>query len=129
MAEFNGWTVITMPSDPAPKSIEPLAQSVVGVSTNPFTGEQQVQDWNASWLELSVTMPPMDATEALPWVDFLIACKGQACVFQLANATLASLIPAAANVNGYWRMKINSLKWSVNDGLIYGMQFDIREAI
>jgi hypothetical protein len=129
MPTFNGWTVITMPTDPAPKSIEPVSQNVVGAATNPFSGKQQIHDWNANWLELSVTMPPMDATEAAPWVDFLIACKGQACVFQLANTTFAALIPATAAVNGYWRMKRNSLKWSVNDGAIYGMQFEIGEAI
>lgn len=118
-----------MPASPAPKSIEITSQNVVGIAGNPFSGQQQIQDWNANWLELSVTLPPMDATTAADWVSFFIACKGQACVFQIANTTWAGLIPAAANVNGYWRLKTNAPKWSINDGVIYGFQFDIREAI
>lgn len=127
---FNGWRVVTMPSHPAPASIEPVSQNIVGVSMNPFSGDQEIQNWAASWMELSVTMPPLEPTVDGPaWVDFLISCQGQAAVFQIANATWASLIPAAADTNGYWRLKNNSPKWSVNEGTVYGMTFEIREAI
>ena len=129
MATYNGWTVVTMPATPAPQSIEVTSQNVVGVALNPFTGQQQIQDWRAAWLELSVTMPPMDAATAANWTNFLLSCKGQACVFQLTNAGLAALIPAAANANGYWRLKSNAPKFSVNEGILYGFQFEIREAI
>ena len=129
MPTYNGWNVITMPSSPAPKSVEWTRQSIVAVSVSPFTGQQQIQDWNSSWLEASITLPPMTQTEALPWVNFLLSLNGQAGVFQFANALLASLIPAAANASGYWRLKSNSRKWSVGEALIYGFQFDIREAL
>jgi len=129
MATFNGRTIVTMPSSPAPKALEPVSQNVVGASTNPFTGQQQVYDWNANWLELKVTMPPMITIDGQAWVDFLISCKGMACVFQISNATFASMIPASANVNGYWCLKTNSPQWSVNDGVVYGLEFEIREAI
>lgn len=130
MATFNGWTIVTMPTTPAPASIEITSQNIVGASLNPFTGQQQIQDWLASYVELSVTMPPLEPLVDGPaWVDFLISCKGMACVFQIANTTFSGLIPAAADTNGYWRLKNNSPKWSVNEGTIYGMTFEIREAI
>jgi hypothetical protein len=120
---------ITMPPIPAPKSIEPIHQNIVAVSTNPFTGQQQVLDWNANWLEISVTMPPMPLALGQAWIDFLIACRGQANTIQISNGGFLARIPASANVNGLWRLKSNAPKWSVNEGLVVGMQFELREAI
>jgi hypothetical protein len=129
MATFNAWPVVVMPDTPAPASIQPVFTQIVGASVNPFTGQQQVFDWQASYMELSVTMPAMSQLEAQPWVDFLISCRGMASVFQIANSTWLGLIPATANVNGYWRLKSNSVKWSVNEALLVGLEFQIREAI
>ena len=130
MASFNSWPVISMPATPAPKTIEASFESVVGVSTNPFSGQQQVYDWGANWMELKISMPPMEGVINGPaWVNFLISCNGMSAVFQIANTTWIGLIPASANVNGYWRLKTNSAQWSINDGVIYGMVFEIREAI
>ncbi len=125
---YNGWTVVTAPSSPAPQSIEFTTTDIVGVNTSPFTGEQQIQDWQAHWLEASVTMPPMSSAQAQAWVNFFIALKGQACVFQFGDPVTPMLIPAAASATGYWRLKTNSRKRSVNEGMIYGFQFEIREA-
>jgi hypothetical protein len=130
MSTFNGWTVVTMPTTgPSPKSIEMTYQSIVGVSSNPFSGQQQIQDWQAHWLEMNVTMPPMAASDAANWYNFLISLDGMANVFQITDSTWLSLIPAAASVNGYWRLKTNPVKFSINDGIIYGFQFELREAI
>lgn len=130
MSTFNGWTVVSMPTTgPSPKSIEMTYQSTVGVATNPFTGQQQIQNWQANWLEMNVTMPPMTETQAANWVNFLISLNGVANVFQITDSTWLSLIPSAADVNGYWRLKTNPAKWSINDGVVYGFQFDLREAI
>lgn len=118
-----------MPSSPAPKSVEFSANSIVAISNNPFTGQQQIQDWQASFLECQVTMPPMLATDAAAWVTFLLACKGPACVFQIANSTFASLVPAGTVPGTYWRLKSTVNKWSVNEAILYGLQFEMREAI
>lgn len=49
-----------MPATPsAPATVEFTAMDTVAVSTSPFTGQQQVQDWQASWLEASVSMPAL----------------------------------------------------------------------
>lgn len=129
MPTYNSWNIVSMPSSPAPKSVEFTTNSIVAVSNNPFTGQQQIQDWNASFLEASVTMPAMSETAAQAWVSFLLACKGQAGVFQLANTAFAGRVPAGTVAGGYWRLKNNVNKWSVTDAMIYGLQFDIREAI
>jgi hypothetical protein len=129
MSAYLGWTIVAMPAAPAPKSVEFAPNSIVGISQSPFTGQQQIQDWQAGWMEAQVTMPPMEQTDAQAWVTFLLACKGQANVFQLANTTFAGLVPAGNVPGTYWRLKSNANKWSVSDGVIYGFQFEIREAI
>jgi hypothetical protein len=128
MPTYNGWTIVTMPSTPSAKNVEFSDQSVVTASQSPFTGQQQIYDWQASWLEASITMPTMLLAVAQPWIDFLRSCKGQACVFQLPTF-LATYVPTGAVPALYWRLKNNSAKWSVSPGNIVGMQFDIREAI
>lgn len=129
MATYLGRTIIDMPSSPAPKDVEFTAIDVVGAVISPFTGQQQIQDWQSSWLEAAVTLPPMKETDAQAWVTFLKACKGQACVFQIANAEFAARIPSGSVPAGYWGLKSNTRKWSITDGIIYGFHFDIREAI
>ena len=129
MSTYNGWTIVTMPSSPAPKSVEFTKNNIVGAAVSPFTGQQQIQDWQSGWMEASVTLPPMSATDAADWVTFLLACKGTACVFMLANTTFAGLVPSGQVAGAYWRLKNNASKWSITDGIRYGFQFEIREAI
>ena len=129
MSTYNGRTIVTMPSSPAPKSVEFTDISLVGEAVSPFTAQQQIQDWQASYMEASVTLPPMSETDAADWVTFFRACKGKACVFTLANATFAGLVPAGAVPGTYWGLKNNVSKWSITDGIRYGFQFECREAI
>src|SRR5579859_3971648 len=125
MATFNGRPVIDMPNSPAPKSVEFTRMNAVAVSTSPFTFQQQVQDWNAATMEMSVSLPPMIHDVAAAWVDFLIACNGQANVFQLSNTKWQSLIPATAQLTDYWCLKSNSNKWSISEAIIYGLHFEV----
>lgn len=85
IGSFNGASIVAMPAFPAPQSIDFTAQDIVAVSTSPFSGKQQVQDWGASWLEASVTMPPMTHNQAQAWIAFLLQLRGQACLFQLGD--------------------------------------------
>jgi hypothetical protein len=112
---------------PSPKSLEPIYDSVVGITENPFTLQKQVQDWQAHRSGMSVTMPPMPAAQAATWVDFLISLDGMANVFQITDSTWLSLIPSSAAVSGYWCLAKNQVKWSINDGIFYGLQFEIEE--
>jgi len=179
--------------------------NVVSSVTNPFTGKQQTQNWQASWFEAVVTMPPMPRSTAEAWVAFMAQSQGQNAVFYFGdglgtapqgsadgnpttsgifqggyqlttkgwtpgqfavlapgdwlqigwrlykcldsassdNAGNASFaiwpqireIPAngtaivTANAQGLFRMKNNSLKYSLSYLRTYGVSFEIREAI
>jgi hypothetical protein len=71
-------------------------------------------------------MPPMDMTTAGPWLTFLQQAHGQANVFLIPNAAFAAMLPGTTT--GYWRMKTNSVKWSINEANIVGIQFEMRQA-
>src|SRR6266702_5839374 len=86
MPTFNGWNIISMPTTPsAPQTIDFTATDIVALSISPFTGQQQVQDWQQGWLEASVSLPPLTHAQAQAWIAFLMALRGQANVFQLGD--------------------------------------------
>ncbi len=84
-ATFNGITVISTPTDPKPQKFKWDAVDVVGSTTNNFTGQQQVFDWSASWLEGEVTLPPMFLHQAAAWIAFLQQCAGTLNAFLIAD--------------------------------------------
>jgi hypothetical protein len=129
MSTYLGRLVVTMPSSPAPKSVEFSRVDIAGVSTSPFTGQQQIMDWQSGWLECQVTMPPMIAADAASWVTFLLAAKGVVNVFALANSTFAALVPSGQVAAGYWCLKSPGSKWSISEAILYGFEFTMREAI
>jgi hypothetical protein len=86
MPTFNGWNIISLPTTPsAPASVEFTPMDIVAMSVSPFTGQQQVQDWQQGWLEASVSYPPLTQAQARPWVAFLKGLRGQANVFQIGD--------------------------------------------
>lgn len=90
MATFNGWTILPMPAVPAaPSSVEWNAIDMVAISQSAFSGQQQIQNWNSSWLEASVNMPVMTPTLFREWQAWLMGLKGQSAVFQLGDPILA----------------------------------------
>jgi hypothetical protein len=206
MLTFNGWNIVPTPTAPsAPASMEFMAEDTVAVSISPFTGQQQVQDWQASFLEASVSLPPLTHIQAQAWIAFLLSLHGQANTFQLGdplavspqgNANGTPLVDGAGqtgytlnlrgwangaqfvlmpgdwiqigyrlyrtiycpyaddtgrlalsiwpqlresppdgavvilnNTKGLWRLQQNQRKWSITAARVYGIQFDIREAI
>ena len=91
MPTFNGWDIVPMPATPsALATVEFTAMDTVAVSISPFTGQQQVQDWQASWLEASVSMPALTHAQAQEWIAFLMSLRGQAKVFQLGDPLAAT---------------------------------------
>jgi hypothetical protein len=131
MPTYLGWNVVTIPADPAsPASFEFALNSIASVNTNPFTGQQQVYDWNANFMEASVSLQTLTQTQATNWVNFLKALKGINGVFQF-GATVCAAYPESLT-NGttprYWRLKPGPSKWSVKLGSVYRIDFEIREA-
>lgn len=128
MADFNGWPIVTIPGfPPAPQSIEFSGNDIVAVTTSLFTGQQQIQDWNASYMELRVNLPPLQYPYGQEWVSFLRALKGMVGVFQFTAAFTA----AYPNDLGtrYWRLKNNAQgKWTVSKDRVYLISFECREA-
>jgi hypothetical protein len=128
MSTYNGWTIITMPTAPSVRSIEFTQNQITGAVVSPFTGQQQLLDWQAAYAEASLELPPLTQSESGTWLAFLIACRGPMSVFQLPSI-LAALVPSGMAPNGYWRLKNNANKWSITLPYIYGLHFDIREAL
>lgn len=128
MATFKGWTIVTIPDTPAsPASVEFTQVDAVAMNVSPFSGQQQVQNWNATWMEAIVTMPAMTYAQGQNWVAFLRALEGTANVFQF-SAAFATAFPL--EVSGvYWRLKTSKRKWSISLGKFYGLQFEIVEAL
>lgn len=134
MATYLGWDIITMPSTPsAPASIEFSVIDIVAMSKSPFTGQQQIQDWNASYMEASVSLPPLTDSQAQDWLTFFFALKGVANVFQFTTAFAAaypkSLKTGSPLAQRYWRLKSNLRKWSIGEARVYGIQFECAEAL
>lgn len=128
MPTYLGWDVITMPTDPAaPASIEFSVIDVVAVSKSPFTGQQQVQDWGSTFMEANVSLPPLTATQAEDWITFLRDLKGMANVFQFGAAFAAAYSSSIGS--RYWRLKSNQRKWSVGEARVFGIQFEVMEAL
>lgn len=99
--------------------------NVTSMNVSPFTGQQQVYDWNSSWYEMSVSMPAMNHTNGELWVTFLSSLKGVACVFQFGSAFGAAYPEVGSK---YWRLKTNTRRLSVSKDRVYSVQFEIREA-
>lgn len=86
MATFNGFTIVTMPVLPtAPKSIEWGKSNKVGLTDSPFTGQQQIQDWNNSWPEISLSYAAIPELYGPQWDAFMMALRGSANIFQFGN--------------------------------------------
>lgn len=86
MPTFNGWNVISLPTVPAaPSTVDFTATDIVAMSISPFTGQQQVQDWQQGWLEASVSYPPLTHVQAQAWIAFMMGLRGQANVFQIGD--------------------------------------------
>jgi len=85
MATFNNWNIISMPSSPAPRSIEWSLSDVVAANTNPFTGGQQFYDWGAGWIEATVNLPPLTQSQANQWIAFLMQAAGMSNIFQFGD--------------------------------------------
>lgn len=93
-----GWPLLQMPATPGPRSVDWHAQDVVGVVTNPFTGKQQTQNWQAGWRLATVTMPPMTLAQAGAWIAFLEQAQGQQAVFYFGDGLNPVPMGTAAGV-------------------------------
>jgi hypothetical protein len=121
---FNGASIIALPSDtlptvPAPSSIEWSPQEVVSVNTSPFTGQTQTYDWQASWWEGQVSFPPMNRWASDAWSAFILSLRGQTNVFLMGDpkanlpkgAAMGTPVVAGAGQTGY---QLVTRGWTAN---------------
>lgn len=126
---YLGWTVITIPGTPnAPQSIEITIIRAAALSRSPFTNQQQVQDWGAGWIEVKVSMPPMQYDVAQEWNSFFQALNGPVNVFEFTSAFMAGY-PNDIPSGTYFRLKSGSVKYSIEQNQLYGFSFEAVKAM
>lgn len=124
-------------SPPAPASFEWRKIALVAVNPNPFNAKEQVYAWSPNpYFEGSVSMPAMASATAQAWISFITGCNGPANTFFFP--------PAACNLALFeltydqvvnstqpriFRLKGNEVSWSIKEGRIYSLTFEIREAL
>jgi hypothetical protein len=80
------FNLATMPTSPAPRTVMFTHHDAVASTRSAFTNLTQTQIWpGADWWEVDITLPPMNRTEAAPWIAFLGQLQGQANVFQIGD--------------------------------------------
>jgi hypothetical protein len=85
---FNGIQVVSTPVKPVPKSLDFTTTDFSAATSNPFAGQQQIQDWQASLVSMSVQLPPMTREGGGDdWSAFLMQCRGMTNAFLLGDAT------------------------------------------
>jgi hypothetical protein len=116
---------ITMPGVPAaPESIDLFQVNLVSGTVSPFTGAQQIFDWQANYMRASVSMPAMPYAIAQSWVAFLKSLTGIVNYFQFSAAFDAKY---PNDLQGqYWRLENNLVKWSITRERVYSIQFNCR---
>ena len=67
------------------KSVNIRARSIVGISTSPFTGQQQVYQHQGQWWEMEITLPPMKADDAEAIAAFMLKMNGSYGTFLLGD--------------------------------------------
>ena len=125
--------MVTMPSTPWPKSMEIKNVHVAASNMNPFTLQQQIQDWGSDLRQVSVSMASMNQAVAATWTAFLISCNGIVNVFQFPSAIVAKY-PESLTQDGhtalYWRLSKNDVSWQITPGSIYkALTFEARVAL
>ena len=120
-----------VPASPWPTSIEGADHYLAAANTNPFTAQQQIQDWQSRYREISVALPPMAQSAATAWVNFLVSLNGVVNVFSFSSGICSKYPETLMNGSSvrYWRLKSNQTKWSIKTASIYGIVFELREAL
>src|SRR5512139_2070332 len=75
-------------------------RNVVGVSTSPFSGIQQVQEFSGGWWEGEFSIRPMYREHAEPWLAFLSSLRGQTGTFLMGDPLATAPRGSAAQTPG-----------------------------
>ena len=75
---------LTPPSTPKPQRVEWLQMTACEISQSPFSGHQQVVEWDAGLWGVRVSYPPMRRAAAAPLIAFLMSLRGSRGTFYMA---------------------------------------------
>ena len=81
---------LSLPDVTSYESARMTAKSVVGVTSSPFTGAQQVQKHQGQWWEFEASLVPMSRTNAEAWISFFISLNGMQGTFLLGDPLASS---------------------------------------
>ena len=133
MPTYQGRNVVTIPSyPPAPAEYEFAFNYISGQNISPFSGVQQVYDWQAKVFEASVSLPFMVTSVGSLWEQFIRALDGVTGVFQF-GAAICAAYPDELTSDGttprYWCLKGNKVQWTRKLGGFVSCTFEIREVL
>jgi hypothetical protein len=119
IGNFNGSPIIATPGSPGFREVQWSAMDIAAIANSPFTGQQQIQNWKASFLSATVTMPPMKRNQANAWIAFLLECQGPTAAFYIGDSqgaepqgtALGTPVTAGSNQAGY---ALTSSGWNPN---------------
>lgn len=121
----NTYTLIALPSSPAPAAISVTMTDTVAVVESPFVPAQtQTQIWPAAdrWT-FQIELPKMPRAVAVNWIAFLASLQGMTNVFQIGDplgrnpagaASGAPVVAAASGVNAVGSVALATRGWSPN---------------
>jgi len=132
-----GGSLVLMPTTPAPATLELAKVHLVAQNTNPFSSQQQIQDWQAAYIQGSCTLPPLRSSDGIAWQFFLDLCVGVVNVFQFQPDTVADAryyywLTQNATLGGpskYFRLMRNDYKVQITEGGVFKLSFEFREAL
>jgi hypothetical protein len=104
----NSVTLIATPASPAPKAVQFTVIDAVGSVTSTFTGQVQTFQWpGADMWKGTITLPPLQQSDADNWISFLMELRGMANAFQIGDPLKATPrgTPSGAPVTN------NSVSW------------------
>lgn len=81
---------LSIPSDLKASEIEFIARSVVGQSSSPFTGEEQVYVHQGEWWEMNVVIQPQKIANAAAVIAFLLSLNGRQGTFLMGDPSFTS---------------------------------------
>ena len=130
-----GGSLITYPTnDIAPATIEPTIHSIVGSTTNPFTGSQATYNWGVQFPIYSIELPPMTIADAVEFQTFFLALTGMVNVFEFPSTVIDSTYDYSGflkvdDVPFIWRLAQNDVKGKIDNNYFIWDVFVIRQAL
>jgi hypothetical protein len=89
-------TAKKLPASPGTQAVVWTQNSVVGISTSPFSGQSQAQEWPGQWWSAQVTYPRMTRAQAAAVIATLVSLHGMANTLLFGPIDCA--VPRGANL-------------------------------